>query len=102
MTTVKDANEVLRALVRDVVREEMQRQHAPDEWLSLRDARKIANVHHETLARWLREGRLPAGKAGRVYRVRRSDLERFLAGPRRRQRVAELSPEDLANKLFGD
>lgn len=94
--------DMLRALVRDVVREELERTCVDSEWLSLVDAAKLASVHPETVARWIRENRLPSGRAGRVHRVRRADLQRFLAGPRRRQRAAEVSPEELADKLYGD
>ncbi len=38
------------------------------------------NVSNVTVGRWLRGGKLKGLKAGRQWRVRESDLERFLKG----------------------
>lgn len=52
-----------------------------DTWLTVGDIVTHLRVHKETVRRWLRSGRLAGrnfgGKMG--YRVRKSDLETFLA-----------------------
>ncbi len=52
-----------------------------DTWLTVGDIVTHLRVHKETVRRWLRSGRLIGrnfgGKMG--YRVRKSDLETFLA-----------------------
>jgi excisionase family DNA binding protein len=85
--------EGLRSIVRDVVRDEIraaldERAHTSARnsktscvdggYLSLSRAAKLADVAPGTLRRWIKEGRIPSQRAGRVYRVSRSDLETFL------------------------
>ena len=88
--------ESFRSIIRDVVRAEIrtaldERAHAlvrnsntrPDDgYLSLSRAAKFADVAPGTLRRWIKEGRLPCQRAGRVYRVSRADLETFLKSDR--------------------
>ncbi len=58
-----------------------------DEWLTVQEITQILKVHEESVRRWIRGRELPAillGSARGGYRVRRSDLDRFLeeqAGP---------------------
>lgn len=42
------------------------------------DAAKILLVKPETLRGWLRTGKLKGVRAGRLWRIRESDLEAFL------------------------
>jgi len=85
--------ETLRRIVRDVVREEIRTalderahtsarnsnaSHTDEGYLSLSRAAKLADVAPGTLRRWIKEGRIPTQRAGRVYRVSRTDLETFL------------------------
>lgn len=96
----------LRDLVREVVREELARErvepHAePAEYLSISAAAALASVAKGTVRRWVREGRIPEHRAGRVLRVHRGDLERLLAaGQRHRGANAEPTPEELARRDF--
>lgn len=101
----------LRALIADIVREvfrdELHKLAAPKqgEYLSTRTAAELADVADSTIRRWIREGRLPPHRAGRLVRVCRTDLERMMKdGGRRRAlpvaRRAE-SPEARARRLFG-
>jgi excisionase family DNA binding protein len=53
-----------------------------DPYLTINDIKAELQVSHETVREWILSGRLPHVKAGRMYRVRRSDLERMLAGTR--------------------
>ena len=50
-----------------------------DPYLTINDIKAELHVSHETVRQWILSGRLPHVKAGRMYRVRRSDLERMLA-----------------------
>ena len=50
-----------------------------DPYLTINDIKRELHVSHETVRQWILSGRLPHVKAGRMYRVRRSDLERMLA-----------------------
>ena len=90
----------LRELMRDVVRDELRvalaearpRQAASvpssEPYLSVANAAQLADLAPNTIRTWIRDGRLPAHRAGRVLRVRRSDLEKFLApAPPKHKRV---------------
>ena len=71
----------LRELVRAVVREELAREREaakPAEYLATARAAEMADVAEGTIRRWIREGRLAGYRAGRVVRVKRSDLEALL------------------------
>jgi excisionase family DNA binding protein len=50
-----------------------------DPYLTINDIKAELHVSHETVRQWILSGRLPHVRAGRMYRVRRSDLERMLA-----------------------
>ncbi len=88
-------DEIIRAIVRDVVREEIRaalsegagdatRRNGSsaathgDGYLSIARAAAFADVAPGTLRRWIRSGRLPVRRAGRVYRIARAELEDFL------------------------
>lgn len=62
--------------------------------LSPEEAAEYLKVNPQTIYRNLRRGRLPGGKIGRQWRIRKEDLDRFLAP--HTQAEEELSPEDLA------
>ncbi len=92
----------LRALVIEVVREELQHAPSRDRYLATNDAAALASVAEGTIRRWVREGRLPGHRAGRVLRVRASDLEALLAkGIRAKPPTATMTPEQLARRDFG-
>lgn len=98
-----DPIDALRAFIAQVVRDELARQRpaapAADEYLSVARAAAVADVAPGTVRRWIREGRLVGHHAGRVLRVRRTDLEALLRGGGRRDR--ELTAEQLADRDFG-
>jgi excisionase family DNA binding protein len=58
-------------------------------------AARAASVSPATIRKWISEGRLPRHAAGRVWRVRRSDLEKLLGTPTEIARPTE-TPEVLA------
>lgn len=79
--------EIVRAIVREevqaAVREVMTRNArgppaGEDGYLSISAAARFASVAPGTLRRWIRTGRLPVRRAGRVYRIARAELEAFL------------------------
>lgn len=43
--------------------------------LSLEEAAEILGVEYKTVYRLVRAGQIPAGRVGRVYRIKRSDLD---------------------------
>jgi excisionase family DNA binding protein len=51
----------------------------PNEWLSSAEASQLIGVTLRTLYRFIDEGRLPAYRLGRVVRLLRADVERFLS-----------------------
>jgi len=59
------------------------------EWLTPDEVADELRVTRRAVYRWLQSGRLQAAKAGRVWRIRRKDLEEFLG------LEEELSPDDL-------
>lgn len=81
----------LRDMLRSIVREEIrlalaEQRGAPvrqaagaDAYLSITKAARLADVAPGTIRRWIRLGRLPAKRAGRVFRVGRADLDLFLS-----------------------
>ncbi len=100
----------IREAVRDVVREEVRlalrdemvrirnpaaATAAEGDYLSVAEAATLIRVHPATIRGWIREGRLPRPRAGRHYRVKRSELQDFAAS------LARASPDldALADKL---
>ena len=79
--------DTLRSIVREVVREELRdarpaalrNAEGDGGYLSISAAAKFAAVAPGTLRRWIRSGRLPTRRAGRVYRIGRTELVDFLA-----------------------
>lgn len=50
----------------------------PDNWLVPFEAAQYAAVSEDTLRGWISAGQLPAGRVGRVLRIRRSDIDALL------------------------
>jgi excisionase family DNA binding protein len=48
------------------------------EYLSVSEAAGVARLHHGTIREWIKDGSLRACRAGRVYRIRRADLDERL------------------------
>jgi excisionase family DNA binding protein len=71
--------EELAAVVRAAVREELDRREG-GATLSTEEAAAVAKRNPKTVRRWLDEGLLPSTMRGRFHRIRREDLDRFLAG----------------------
>lgn len=94
--------EQLRLLVREIVRSEIRGaidEARGDEFLSTRDAAKLASVAEGTIRRWIREGQLNGHRAGRVMRILRTDLQALLRkGP---SQPSNDSPEAMARRELG-
>ena len=45
------------------------------ELLSVEEVTRILKVSQATVQRWCRDGKLPAAKIGKSYRIRREDLD---------------------------
>jgi excisionase family DNA binding protein len=101
-----DLETVIRETVRLVLREELRgaldalRPRGASEYLTVAQAAEVAAVAPDTIRRWVAEARLPRHNAGRELRVRRDDLESFMAtapccG-------GDLTPEAAVARLLGD
>jgi excisionase family DNA binding protein len=70
---------VLRAEIRAALAEIIQSSTAPpaqpEPWLTILEAAKFAHVHPCTIREWIKDGSLKASRVGRVYRIRREDLD---------------------------
>ncbi len=57
----------------------MNRSPDPDPYLSVLEVAEQLGFSDQTIVNWIREGKLPATKIGRRYRIRRSDVDRVVA-----------------------
>ena len=74
--------EIIRDEIRATLRQELGKKPAASgEFVSVADAAQIASVAQQTIRVWIRGGKLKRYNAGRVYRVRRTELEALLASP---------------------
>ncbi len=102
----------LEELFRTIVREELypfvrmlhellermgRTAHGADELLSVADAAKMVRVGKSTIRGWITSGRLQTRRAGRLVRIRRSDLDAVLTESRQEKRT---DPEAEAAKIF--
>lgn len=77
----------LEELIRSIVRDELAKQRdikpandeAPGEYLSTAEAAELARVSVYTIRRWVKDGELTRHEAGSRVRIRRDELEKFLA-----------------------
>jgi len=113
-------DDAIRAVVRDAVTDQLRHSIKPaersapnasvsPEYLSADEAGRVAGVRAATIREWIGQTKLPGHRAGRLLRVRRDELQRFLAGEsrsavgagdveaRRRKALARLSAGDTAD-----
>ncbi len=89
-------------VVRSVIREEIKeigQSKATDSFLPVSEAAELAGVAPGTIRAWIDEGRLGRYHAGRVLRVKRRELEDYLASPPPAN-DNEMSPETRAMMIF--
>jgi excisionase family DNA binding protein len=67
-----------------------------DPWLTVQEVSEQLKIHPQTVRIWIRDERLNATKAGKGYRVRRSEVERALSatGPASRRQETSTSGGD--------
>jgi excisionase family DNA binding protein len=93
--------DIIRDEVRTAIRHELGKKPVTaGDYVSVAEAANIASVQGQTIRAWIRSGRLTEYKAGRVLRVRRSELETFLAVAPSPETASDLSPEALADMRF--
>lgn len=51
-----------------------------DQFYSIEEVSKMLKVAYLTVYRWIRAKKLMAYKAGKQYRIKKEDLDRFLKG----------------------
>jgi excisionase family DNA binding protein len=51
------------------------RAYGENTYLSTEEVAKLLNVHSNTVARWIKSGKLPSTKIGREYRIPREAIE---------------------------
>lgn len=76
-TVISAVREVIRAELADAIK--AGGAPAAGVYLSPAKAAEVAGVHPDTVRLWMKLGKLPKHKAGQRYRVRRDELDRFLA-----------------------
>lgn len=61
----------------------MGTQETPEiEWLGTKEAARLLGITQRTLYRIMDEGQLPSYQFGRVYRLKRSDVDAFIEASR--------------------
>ena len=66
-------------------------------FLSIKEAAEYLEVEYKTVYRLVRQGALPAGKVGGVYRIRAEDIETYFEAQKART-MAEGRREDQASR----
>jgi excisionase family DNA binding protein len=90
--------EEVRAALSDAMPRAEREGEGDERYLSINQAAEIARLHHTTIREWIRNGSLQACRAGRVYRIRRADLDARLA-PKGEQQ-APRSVEDQVTAIL--
>ena len=79
MATLITTPDELAAVVEGAVRKVMAEAGATDV-LSVAQAARIADRSQDRIRVWIAEGLLPAQKRGKVWAIKRADLDRYLSG----------------------
>lgn len=91
--------EIIRDELKAVIRQELgNKPAAVGDYVSASEAARIASVQVQTIRAWMRSGKLKEYKAGRVLRVRRSELEQFLVTGPVEDDMDNATPEALAER----
>lgn len=67
---------------------------------TLKEARRYLRISDATARRWIKQGRLPARKVGRDYRILGRDIEDCLRGEQPPDGVRELRPSYPGHPLL--
>lgn len=71
---------VITETLREIIREkknELQKPSDDDHWLTADQVSKILDIHPKTVGRYCREKRLIGKKAGKGWKIKKSDLDKF-------------------------
>ena len=49
-----------------------------EQYYTIEEVAKMLKVAYLTVYRWIREGKLVAYKAGKQYRIKKADLDKFI------------------------
>jgi excisionase family DNA binding protein len=91
--------EELGGMLRDALTAAPGRHGEDDRYLSVKEAAQLVGVRAETIRSWLQAGYFPAYRAGRILRIRRVELESYLA--RKDEGPPKLDPEAMAREILG-
>lgn len=69
-----------------------------EEILTADQVAQILQVHPFTVLKFIKQGKLKASKLGRVYRIRRSDVDGFLDSQIEQSEAKESPPQKTDNK----
>jgi len=69
------------------------------EFYEIREVAAMLGVHHKTVRSWIEQGKLPATKVGKLYRIRRTDFEAFTNQDGESQRPSRARTPSPADKL---
>ena len=62
--------------------------------LSLKEVSEVLRLNINTVRRYVREGKIPAAKFGRIYRVREEALEEFI---KKQEKIRTESPKEKSD-----
>lgn len=105
---MQDPLQGLQEFVRQVVREELARVHAPQTYpdlLTTAEAAQLVRSTQGTIRRWIRENRLSASGSPGKHLVSRAELEQMTRAGKRarapyRRKQIDQSPEARAARSF--
>jgi excisionase family DNA binding protein len=79
MLSPEELEQIIERAVRRTL--ELRPPASPDDYLTADEAAGIAKVDASTIREWIRDGKLAARHAGSRVRLRRADLDAYLARP---------------------
>lgn len=64
-----------------------------DQYYTIEEVAKMLKVAYLTVYRWIQSGKLQSNKAGKQYRINKTDLDRFITSYERKNCRKYLEPE---------
>lgn len=72
-----------------------------DEILTAEQVAQVLKIHQFTVLKFIKQGKLKASKLGRVYRIRRADVEKFLDDQTEKVEKKEVPVKKNTKKVTG-